>query len=172
MNSNIDKPPPVIHSARTLFYAVNDDSVEFTGRINLFVGDNLEKLGEMPLLAICANYCSSGDILLFFCNKEWEPQGTIGLESAEAAKEKAEVGYKGISNKWVNAEASKDELNRFLREEYEVDPDSEWWKVECAFCGKDESEVDRMLGSINENTYICGNCIRALYEFINEESNA
>ncbi|MEJ2169215.1 MAG: ClpX C4-type zinc finger protein [Desulfobacterales bacterium] len=172
MNANVDKPPPVIHSARTLFYAVNDDSVEFTGRINLFVGDNLEKLGEMPLLAICENYCVPGDILLFFCNEDWEPQGTIGLDSVDAAKEKAEVGYKGINEKWVNAEASKEELNNYLRDVYEVDPDTEWWKVECAFCGKDDSEVNRMLGSANEKTYICDNCIRALYEIINEENNA
>jgi len=172
MNENVYKPPPVIHSARTLFYAVNDDSVEFTGRINLFVGDNLEKLGEMPLLAICENYCVPGDILLFFCNKDWEPQGTIGLDSVAAAKEKAEVGYKGINKKWVNAESSKEELYKYLRDVYEVDPDTEWWKVECAFCGKDDSEVDRMLGSTNEKTYICNNCIRALYEIINEENDA
>ena len=168
MDNHIEKPPPVIHSARTILYAVNDNSVQFTGRINLFVGDDLEKLGEMPLLAICENYCSPGDILLFFCNYEWEPQGTIGFESVEAAKKKAEVGYKGINKKWVNAEASKDDLDKFLREVYEVDPDTEWWKIECAFCGKDDSEVDRMLGSGNEKTYICDNCIKTLYEIINE----
>ena len=93
MSTDVEKPPPVINSARTILSAVNDDSVTFTGRINLFVGnaDNLEKLGEMPLLAICENYCSPGEIFLFFCDNEWEPQGTVVLASVEEAKTKAEI---------------------------------------------------------------------------------
>jgi len=162
------KPPPIIHSARTLFYAVNDDSVNFTGRLNIFVGgeDNLTKLGEMPLLAICEDYQHPKDILLFFCDLDWDPQGGVGLESIEEAKAKAEIGYKGITDKWIPTEFSKDELDKFLRESYEVDPDTEWWKVECAFCGKDDSEVDRLLGS--DKAYICDNCIRRLYKIIND----
>ncbi len=105
--------------------------------------------------------------MLFFCNKEWEPQGIIGQVSFEVAKEKAEIRYKGISNKWVNAEAPQDELYRFVRVVYEVDPDSEWWKVECAFYGKGDLEVERMFGIENENTYICDNCVSALSEVIN-----
>jgi len=135
MNTEIHKPPPVIHSARTLFYAVNDESVEFTGGIDLFVGNpkNMNKLGEMPFLAICQNYCPPQDILLFFCDQNWEPQGAIGLQSIEAAKEKAEKGYKGISKNWATFAISNAEVNQFLREEYEVDPNTEWWRHEYPF---------------------------------------
>ena len=173
MENEIKIPPPVIHSARTLFYAVNDESVEFTDRINLFVGQNggMEKLGEMPCLAICENYSKApNDILLFFCNKDWEPQGTIGFDSIEAAKEKAEKGYKGISEKWSSYEITKAELDRFLRDEYGVDPDTEWWRYECAFCGKDSSEVEGLLG--NDKVNICTECIREFYEIITEKKNA
>ena len=118
--------PPIIDSARTLYYAVTDGDVLFTNRIHLIVGG--ERLGEVPCLAICQNYRKPADILLFFCDSNWESQGVIALGSVEAAKAKAETGYPGISRKWVHAEAPKKELDRFLREEYQVDPETEWWK--------------------------------------------
>lgn len=66
-------------------------------------------------------------MLLFFCSEDWEPQGTIAVESVEAAKQRAEIGYAGISAKWVRASASNDEVDQYLREVYLVDPSTEWW---------------------------------------------
>lgn len=171
--SNFAEPPPIIHSARTICYAFNDESVEFTDRINLYVGadaESMERVGEMPCLAICSNYCVPGDILLFFCNLEWEPKGTIPFESIEEAKSKAERGYKGITDKWINLEISDNELERYLAEEYGVDPNTEWWKTECFICGRESSEVETMIAG--KKGYICEECIKTCYEGISSDGNA
>ena len=95
-------PPPIIDSAKLLSFAYNDDDVEFTDRIDIFVGEEeeLQRLGEMPCLAICANYAAPNEILLLFCNAGWESQGVITFTSIKKAKLKAERGYRGISEKW------------------------------------------------------------------------
>jgi hypothetical protein len=158
-------PPPIIDSARTLCYAVNDDDVLFTNRIHLIVGS--ERLGEVPHLAICQNYGSPGDILLLFCDASWESKGVIAFDSIEAAKAKAESGYQGISGKWVDVETSKEEIDRFLRDEYQVDPETEWWKVCCSFCGKEDTETTGMLASNKAN--ICYECVKDFYTYVTEE---
>ncbi|MEX2498900.1 MAG: ClpX C4-type zinc finger protein [Wenzhouxiangellaceae bacterium] len=169
MNAANSEPPPVIDSARTLWYALNDETVRFTDRISLFVGDvgDLSKLDEMPHLAICENFCAPGEILLFFCNEDWQPQGTVALDSVKAAKQKAEVGYTGISAKWAQASSSDNEVDEYLRDVYDVDPSTEWWRLKCAFCGKDDSELDRLFGS--PKAYICDGCIRSLYRTIADD---
>jgi ClpX C4-type zinc finger len=158
-------PPPIIDSARTLCYAVNDDDVLFTNRIHLIVGS--ERLGEVPHLAICQNYGSPGDILLLFCDASWESKGVIAFDSIEAAKAKAESGYQGISGKWVDVETSKEEIDRFLRDEYQVDPETEWWKVCCSFRGKEDTETTGMLASNKAN--ICYECVKDFYTYVTEE---
>ena len=162
METDPNRPPPVIDSAKTLCYAINDSDVVFTDRIHLIVGG--ERLGEVPRLAICENYGKPDDILLLFCDENWESKGVIGFDSIEAAKAKAEIGYQGISAKWVDLKAPKDELDRFLREEYEVDPDTEWWKVVCSFCGKEDSETSGMLAG--ERAKICFECVKEFYKYV------
>ncbi|MDB5978771.1 MAG: putative integron cassette protein, partial [Nevskia sp.] len=95
MKRPIPAPPPIIDSARTLCYAVCDHDVVFTDRIMLIVGS--ERLGEVSHLAICRNYRAPNDILLLFCDSNWESKGVIAFDSIEAAKAKAEIGYRGIS---------------------------------------------------------------------------
>jgi hypothetical protein len=160
-------PPPIIDSAKTLCYAINDEEVLFTDRIHLIVGG--ERLGEVPHLAICENYCIPGDILLLFCDANWESKGVIAFDSVEAAKAKAETGYQGISGKWVDLETSKEELDRFLREEYQADPETEWWRICCSFCGKEDSEVSGMLAS--DNAKICYECVKEFYKYVTEKTN-
>jgi hypothetical protein len=109
-------------------------------------------------------------ILLLFCDKSWDVKGVIEFSNIDEAKEKAEKGYKGISGKWKNIDISKEELDRYLRDEIEVDPNTDWWKTICSFCGKEDFEETTLLGSANENVFICENCIRSLYEFINDEN--
>ncbi len=169
MNSN---PPPIIDSARLLTFAHNDGDVEFTDRINLFVGekDSMERLGEMPNLAICADYATPKEILLFFCNDEWASQGVIAFASVEEAKLKAERGYRGISKKWKESPYSNDEVNSFLRDVYDVDPNSEWWKTICSFCGKGSSEFQQMLAT--ERATICRQCVEAFYEHFRNEGDS
>lgn len=167
MTTKHPPPPPIVDSAKMLYYAVNDDDVRFTDRIHLIVDG--ERLGEVPCLAICRNYHRPGDVLLLFCDSNWESKGVIAFDSVEAAKAKAELGYQGIGRKWVDTAFSKEEVDRFLREEYEVDPATEWWKVCCSFCGKENSEVTSMLAG--KDARICDECIKEFYRLITERGS-
>jgi hypothetical protein len=153
-------PPPVLDSARILWYAVKDEEVIFTDRINLYVGE--ERLGEVPCLAICENYCEPNDVLLLFCDTEWNCKGVISLKTVEEAKAKAEKGYEGISAKWIHSGASQEEVDKYLREVYEVNPDTERWKTCCSFCG--EEDAGMLAG---ENALICDDCIKKFYRILN-----
>ena len=165
MDRGQNTPPPIIDSARTLCYAVNDKDVLFTNLIHLIVGE--ERLGEVPHLAICQNYCSPSDILLLFCDANWDSKGVIAFDSVDAAKAKAESGYQGISRKWVDVETSKEEINRFLRDIYQVDPETEWWRVCCSFCGKEDTETSGMIAS--NNAKICYECVKEFYTYTTKE---
>jgi ClpX C4-type zinc finger len=163
---SMSKPPPVIDSARTLFFAVVDDDVMYTDRINLIVGG--ERLGRVECLAICENYCVPNDILLLFCDSEWLSKGVIAGSTVDEVKARAEIGYRGISAKWQKLDASQVDIDRFLREVYEVDPATEWWRMECSFCGK---EGERIIGTTRGNkARICDACITVFYEMITNEN--
>ena len=98
------KPPQLLDSARVLHYANVDKGVGFAGRTLLFVDG--KELGKVPNLAICAEV-SSGGVLLFHCSRAWKVFGCSAHDSVEAAKEKAERIYPGLSSRWVEAKASK-----------------------------------------------------------------
>lgn len=165
-------PPPVIDSSRLLAFAINDEEVEFTDRINLFVGgaDSIARLGEMPGLAICSDYANPEEVLLLFCNDEWEVRGVIPFASVEEAKTKAERGYSGITRKWQDSPYSEEETNRYLREEYEVDPNSRWWEMICSFCGKDFFEEGQ--GLAGPKAAICRQCVEKFYAHFQNEPGA
>ncbi len=170
----LNEPLPVIHSARVLCYAVNDDSVHYTDRIELHAGvdSKFKRVGEMPLLVISRNYVKPQDILLFFCNSEWEPQGTIAFDSVDEAKQKAERGYEGISHKWIDSAYSENQINEYLREEYEVDPNTELWKTECFFCGLDNDTETGKIMLLGKNGYLCGDCVKSCYEVVSDMENS
>lgn len=144
--------PPVIDSARLLAYAFNDLDVEFTDRINLFIGKagEMTKLGEVPNLAICESF-GSKDILLLLCDESWNSEGVIGeFASVERAKQKAETGYRGVSDKFIPSPYSQEEENQFLLKEYSVDPDTNWWESICSFCGASPAKFRSTRASICE----------------------
>jgi ClpX C4-type zinc finger len=144
-------PPPIIDSMRTLWFAHVDDSVTFTDRICLLVDG--EKLGRVDRLAICLNDAVPNDYVLCFCDANWQCKGVIAFASADEAKARAEIGYTGIDAKWQADATDEAEVHRFLREEYEVNPHTEWWKTECSFCGKDLPDVDGILAG--KGAHIC-----------------
>lgn len=161
-------PPPVLDSARLIAFAHNDDEIEYTDCINLFVGE--ERLGEVPCLAICRNYWHPHDILLLFCDLDWQSKGVIGFETVDEAKAKADRGYHGISKKWMNCPYSDQEVAEYLRNEYNVDPDAEWWKMFCSFCGKENHELDGILAS--DRAAICRKCAVNVYSLFHERNDA
>jgi hypothetical protein len=160
--------PPIIDSMRTLWFAHVDEEVVFTNRIHLLVDG--ERLGRVDCLAICLNYCVPGDYVLCFCDSEWQVRGVIAYGSVDEAKAGAERGYNGIKRKWQADTTSESEVQRFLREEYEVDPTTEWWKTECSFCGKDLPDVAGMLAG--KNAHICYECVENFYAHIQKETSA
>lgn len=162
---NMTAPPPIIDSMRTLWFARVDDEVIFTNRIHLIVDD--ERLGRVECLAICLNYRVPGDYILCFCDSGWQCKGVIAYRSVEEAKAAAERGYNGIGAGWRADTNSEAEVDRFLREVYEVDPSTEWWKTNCSFCGRDLPDAEGILAG--KKAYICYGCIREFHEHIQKD---
>ncbi|MEW5757530.1 MAG: ClpX C4-type zinc finger protein [Pseudomonadota bacterium] len=168
MDSN---PPPIIDSARVIVFAFNDTEVKYTDKIELHIGDEdggFQRLGEVPQLAIARPYNNPGEVLLMFCNASWQAKGVIAFTNIEEAKIKAERGYQGITDKWKYSPYSEEEINNFLRDEYEVDPRSEWWTTICSFCGKKGSELESVL--VGKYASICKNCVLSFYKVFNENA--
>lgn len=162
-------PPPIIDSCKVLMFARNDAEVQYTDRIDLHVGnenDEFERLGELPNLVIAKPYNTPSDYLLMFCDADWESKGVICFTTIEEAKIEAEKGYKGISSNWKESSHSESEINEFLRDEYEVDPKSEWWTSICSFCGKKDSELETVL--VGKYASICKSCVVDFYNVFNE----
>ena len=91
-----EKPPKILDSAQVLFYAILDSSVIYTGKAPIYYNGKL--VGPVPRLAICGTY--EPDILLFYCNDNWEVLATGGHPSIESAQQHAETQYQGVSKKW------------------------------------------------------------------------
>lgn len=164
-------PPPVIHSSKLLCFAVNDADVVFTDKISLYVSSEageLVRLAEVPNIAICQPYNEISEILLFFCDENWEPKGTIPFSSIEEAKIRAERGYAGVNSKWHNSGYSHSEIEEFLRTEYEVDPASRWWEMVCSFCNKTESEDLTIFQAPKAS--ICSKYVASFYSNIKEQN--
>ena len=164
----IEIPPPVLDSCKVLFYADARSSVEFTDRINLHIGTvdgEFQRVGEQPFLVIAKPYSNANEYLLMFCDLSWESVGVINFTSLNEAKLKAEKGYKGISEKWKKSPFSEAEVLDYLRDEYEVDPSSEWWKDECSFC-EGASNMEILIKGTKAS--ICKRCIENFASDLNE----
>ena len=163
-------PSPIIDSSRLLYFAENDASVEYTGRISLFVGGvgkELEPIGEVPRLVITLTYYEPREYLLMFCDNLWSVKGVIPFTTIDEAKIKAERVYKGISLKWQESPFSDEEIRDYLRDEYEVDPYSQWWTMFCSFCGKSATEFNRLIDGQKEQ--ICEHCVKEYFAALSND---
>jgi hypothetical protein len=157
-------PPPIIDSARVLEYATVSADMAYTERIHLIVGG--ERLGRVPNLAICRNYYVPEDVLLLFCDHDWNSQGCIAFTTVEEAKLKAERGYPAVADRWQVTPHDQAAIDHFLRNVYEVDPRSEWWRHICSFCQKD---VEGMAVSKASAT-ICLACVDSFHEAMHADA--
>ena len=130
-------------------------------------GERSQKLGEQPLLVIAETFAEK-DILLMFCNHDWEVQGVMGCDDVETAKKRAEDGYQGSKKCWIEVNTSEAELADYLRSEYQVDPESEWWLTRCSFCSKTDEEVPGFM--TKGNLCICFLCIEFFYHEIQQKA--
>jgi len=105
MSSNNIPPPSIIEDVLVIEYAVVDETVEFTGRLKLYVGEN--QINAVPRLAICQHPVDH-TFFLMHCDEKWN---VLGIQvwnapdfpeeiTLEGVKQRAEVYYKGISSKW------------------------------------------------------------------------
>ena len=156
----IEQPPPVLDCARVIEYAEVDASVRYTGRITVYVDG--KELGPVPRLAICENMDDASDLLLFYCDREWNVLGAGGGPSLEAVRETAERAYSGISAKWLKSNFSREEAKRHL--------DEHWGDQRCAFCGRTPNQVHFLVQG-KTGARICDICVSELKEELKVEAN-
>jgi hypothetical protein len=60
-----------------------------------------KEIGRVPRLAICEEK-SSGGVLLFRSDEEWNVLGCAGYESVARAKDRTEQIYPGFLKSWGN----------------------------------------------------------------------
>jgi hypothetical protein len=153
----IEKPPPVLGNARVLEHAVPDESVTYSGRSSIFVGD--EELGRVPCLAICEDL-KDKRILLLFCDHEWDVLAAATFESRVAAKDRAERIYPGLSSRWIESHVTEEEASK-VRDEMCADH-------RCSFCGKTPYDVNQVIE--RNSVRICDSCIEQFHALLHETS--
>lgn len=152
-------PPPVIDMARVIEYAILDESVRWTGRQLIFVGK--QQLGPVPRLAICQNLSGDlKDILVFYCNEQWEVLGCAGADTLEEAKVRAERAYEGITGKWIASNVTEEQAKSWIRDNC---PD-----MSCSFCQREPMDFDNLIESKSGTTRICNYCIDEFHEWIHK----
>lgn len=141
------EPPPVLNSVRVVEFAILDEDVEFTGDTSLFFDG--QRVGEVPRLALCRPL-QGEEVLLFHCDEMWTVLGMSGHASIQAAKDRAERIYVGLSRCWVKSGVTEEQAIAFLEEI--------WKDIKCSFCGRRPDQVQRMIES--DSARICDICIR------------
>jgi len=96
-NNSINKPTAVLHGARVLKYAIVDSSIQYTGKITVYVDGQL--VGPATGLAIC-KYDNEDSVCIFYCKDNWEVFAAGEYPTVEKAVERMEVAYSGSSKKW------------------------------------------------------------------------
>jgi len=148
-------PPPIIavNDRVLLEYALLDDSVGFrAGHKLLFVDGN--EIGKVPCLALCANQ-ESAEVVLYFCDGEWQPLSVTGHHSVQSAKSRAECIYPGSSSRWVKAHFADEDVSRYRAEI--------WSNQRCSFCGKTPDETLALSFAGDGQARICSDCVRRFH---------
>jgi ClpX C4-type zinc finger len=140
------KPPPLLASARVLEYAVVDESVGYSGKSWVFVGDR--ELGRVPRLAVCEAF-ETGESLLLYCSEDWEVLAAAKYDSPSRAKARAERTYPGVARCWVNAGVSREEALALSEQESRA--------LSCSFCGRKPEQVRNLI--VQGDSRICNICV-------------
>lgn len=152
--------PPVIDSARVLWYAFVDD-IPYRRSGSLIVDGNL--LEKVPRLAIAANLGQDIGPLLFHCDEEWNCLGTSGAATVDEVKADAERNYPGVGTRWVETNVTTEEALAYY--------DSESGNQKCSFCSKRPFEVDGWIEG--PTAIICKGCVETFHRdlHVQEGSN-
>jgi ClpX C4-type zinc finger protein len=141
-------PPPTIGADRVLHYAILGASAGYKSGHGLLFVDG-EEIGKVPCLAICKS-SGSPDVVLYYCEKDWNSLAVSAHDSAEGAKERAERIYPGSAALWVEAAFTEEDAERYLDDVYR--------DFRCSFCGKRGDLVGQMFAG-NGTAQICDECV-------------
>ena len=141
-------PPPILHSARVISYAIIPDSVDFMARGALLV-DGVS-VGRVPRLAIAENLGEDIGPLLLHCDAHWAVLGVSGAATVDATKRLAERNYPGIGAHWVDLNISPQDALAY----YDAETDG----LKCSFCDKRPFEIQGGWVSGN-HAAICRECV-------------
>ena len=140
-------------TARVLAFASVDSTVHWTGRMKLIVND--ERLGPVPQLVLAENLMKPrGVIHLFYCDQNWKVLGATSDDSIDEAKKRAERYYQGVTDRWVAAESTAEEIEKWFRKT----PEGQAYV--CSFCEGIPPEVDGLFA--NGAAAICFECVEDL----------
>ena len=98
--------PKVLADGRVLAALSVDDSMEFTGALKLFAGE--ERIGRVPNLAVVKKG-RSPDLLIVHCDADWNVAGIQAwnspggkrIQTLQQAKAIVERYYTNSASKWV-----------------------------------------------------------------------
>ena len=96
---NESRPPTELDSADVLEFACIDDSVFHDPNGPFMIADG-KRLDSVPKLVIARNHYEEQDILLFFCDYDWNVIAAASYATVDAAKGRAEKEYQGVSQLW------------------------------------------------------------------------
>ncbi|UCE89841.1 MAG: ClpX C4-type zinc finger protein [Pseudomonadota bacterium] len=139
----MDEPPRIIDGALVQAFAICDASVRYTDKSSTY--HDGKPIGNVPGLALCRDM-RTGDLLLFYCDENWETLGARGFESLEQAKQQAQMEYEGLSSRWRDTNYTRADL---LPEDLQP---------QCSFCGTPWFEADGLIKG--DNAFICYKCVK------------
>jgi len=148
----MEQPPRIIDSAFVKAFAVLDSTVTFKSRTYVYFDG--KQVGQVPALAIC-QYVGEAEFLMFYCNEDWKVLGISAFETLEAAMNRAEIEYEGVSKKWQHPNITEKDL---LPEDLEP---------KCSFCDKPYFKTDGLFEG--RDAFICHQCVHNLHEEILKE---
>jgi hypothetical protein len=149
-------PSPLIACAQVIAYLIIDDTMQWTGRLTLYVGG--KQLGAVPCLAIARNVLHDRDeYLIFHCDRCWNSLGTTSAASIKECKLAVERWYAGSHAKWLRTGITKREAEQQLRLAFAGQT--------CTFCRCIPPQVDAMLSF--RGKVICDECVKAMAEMLN-----
>jgi len=148
----MDAPSPILDCARVIAYAEVGLEIPFRQAFQLYVGGEL--LGRVPALAICINLRDESDVLLFHCDSDWNVLGAGGATSVDAAKDRAEANYPGISACWRHMDTTLGAAMKYF--------DDTWPEDKCSFCGKRSFEIEHLISG--DHAAICEGCVQKYFE--------
>jgi hypothetical protein len=148
-------PPPLIDCARVLHYAIVDDDVRRQANNVLVVGGRT--LGAAPRCVIARNLVDE-EILLLYCNEDWESIGASGSRDVGDAMARARGDYEGIDVKWRKAPYSDADFAAALAYAYRDE--------RCSFCLRYCFQLGEVPMVRGDRAMICRGCIERLHDQI------